>query len=90
MGEVALERDAGTYMFRPGIRWNLERILPPSLYSLREAEREMKRATEYRELSGGLWAMAVDHFATVLLSDSQWPDCVPQSFAGEIPDGDHA
>jgi hypothetical protein len=70
------------YHFSPGEIWRRERILPPSLYALPEAERhfQFEKLWRPRGFSSGAYAHNVHKWATQFIETLDLPARWPQIF----------
>jgi hypothetical protein len=77
IGRLRLFASAAEYEFDPFLPTSVQKLLPPSIYKLSEAERQRLLDGEFKDFGWGAWAMTIHHYAETLLRNGKFPERHP-------------
>jgi hypothetical protein len=83
IGRLLINKQDKTYEFLPSKIWMDYKALPPSIFYLEKAERDLLLQTQYKDYGWELGALRIHHWATSFIDENSFPPCFPPIF---LPD----
>jgi len=77
VAKIGIDKHAGTYDFNPINDWLREKVLPPKLYALDQAEFKLICERDYKGYGWGAWTCRIHEWATRLIKEGNFPEQAP-------------
>jgi hypothetical protein len=77
IGEIKIRKNSKDYLFTVSEKHKDKKIIPPTLYSKEEKERENLLNSEYKGFGYGAWSMRINNWINSFIKQNDYPAIYP-------------